>query len=286
MQKLYTALVTVRHHELDCFGRVHPSTYLRMLAQTAVEASTAAGYDAAWYATAGCLWLVRRSSFELVRPARAEEPLEIRTWVEDFRRVRSHRRYAVSVRGEPLLDARTDWVYVDAATGRPRRIPAEIERALADEGVAAAERAPWQSPPPPPSPARSTHRVRVADLDGLAHVNNAAYLDVLVQAVFDALGEVGWPLDACIESNAVPALVGADVEYLESARYGDTLDTRTWFTPSADGIDAHQTTFREDGTRPLVRATTRWRWMQGRSDARADVPPGLTAALRPLLAAA
>ena len=91
MDKLYTALATVRHHELDCFGRVHPSTYLRVLAQTAVEASTAAGYDADWYANAGCLWLVRRSTFELRSAARAEEPLEIRTWVEDFRRVRSHR---------------------------------------------------------------------------------------------------------------------------------------------------------------------------------------------------
>jgi acyl-CoA thioester hydrolase len=285
VDKLYTAVATVRHHEIDCFGRVHPAAYLRVLAQTAVEASTAAGYDAAWYAAAGCLWLVRRSSFELVRPARAEEPLEVRTWVEDFRRVRSHRRYDVLVHGEPRLTALTDWVYVDAGTGRPRRIPAEMEQALGVAG-GAAERAPWQSPPPPAAPARSTHRVRVSDLDGLAHVNNAAYLDVLVQAVFDALDDVGWSLDACIASGAVPVLTGADVEYLEAARYGDRLDVDTWFTPAADGVDAHQAVLRDGGPRPLVRATTRWRWMQGRSDERADPPPALLAALRPLVAAA
>jgi len=286
VDKLYTALVTVRHHELDCFGRVHPSTYLRVLAQTAVEASTAAGYDADWYAAAGCLWLVRRSTFDLVRPARAEEPLEIQTWVEDFRRVRSHRSYEVRVHGDTLVRARTDWVYVDAATGRPRRIPAEIEEGLGMAGVPAAERAPWQSPPPPANPARSVHRVRVSDLDGLAHMNNAAYLDVLVQAVFDALDDVGWSLDACIGSGAVPVLAGADVEYLESARYREQLDVATWFTPTADGLEAHQTIGRDGGARPLVRATTRWCWMCGPSDERADAPPALLAALRPLLAAA
>lgn len=285
MDKLYTALVTVRHHELDCFGRVHPSTYLRVLAQTAVEASTAAGYDADWYANAGCLWLVRRSTFELRRAARAEEPLEIRTWVEDFRRVRSHRCYEIRVNGETRLTARTDWVYVDAASGRPRRVPAEIEEALGHAGVPGAEREAWQSPPPPPSPARSTHRVRVSDLDGLAHMNNAAYLDVLVQAVFDALEDVGWSLDACIGSGVVPVLAGADVEYLESARYRDQLDLATWFTPTADGLDAHQTILRDGSTRPLVRATTRWQWMRGPSDEQADAPPALLTALRPLLAA-
>jgi acyl-CoA thioester hydrolase len=286
VDKLYTAVVTVRHHEIDCFGRVHPSTYLRVLAQTAVEASTAAGYDADWYAAAGCLWLVRRSTFDLTRPARAEEPLEVRTWVEDFRRVRSHRCYELRVHSQTRLTARTDWVYVDTASGRPRRIPAEIEQALGLAGAAASEREPWHSPLPPASPARSTHRVRVSDLDGLAHVNNAAYLDILVQAVFDALEDVGWSLDACIGSGAVPVLAGADVEYLESARYRDQLDIATWFTPTADGLDAHQTILRDGVTRPLVRATTRWRWMRGPSDERAEAPPALLAALRPLLAAA
>src|SRR5439155_1287636 len=84
---VYTSLVNVRHHELDGFGRVHPGVYLRYLAHAAVEASTAAGFDAAWYAAAGAVWLVRRSTFTVLRPATAGEELEIRTWVEDRWRV-------------------------------------------------------------------------------------------------------------------------------------------------------------------------------------------------------
>jgi acyl-CoA thioesterase FadM len=80
-------------------------------------------------------------------------------------------------------------------------------------------------------------------------------------------------------------LAGADLEYLESARYGDRLDIATWFTPTAEGLEAHQVILRDGSARPLVRATTRWTWMRGPSDERAEAPAALLAALRPLLAA-
>src|SRR5881397_2932663 len=123
---VYTAHVTVRHDELDRFGRLHPAVYLRYLAHAAVEASTAAGYDAAWYARAGTMWLVRRSTLDVRRPVRAGERLLVSTWVEDFRRVRSHRRYELVGTDGLCVDARTDWVYVDAESLRPRRVPAEL----------------------------------------------------------------------------------------------------------------------------------------------------------------
>ena len=283
---VYTARVQVRHHELDAFGRVHAAVYLRYLAQAAVEASTAVGFDADWYAAAGTLWLVRRSTFEVGRPARAGERLEIRTWVEDFRRVRSHRRYEIRDPHAALcLTALTDWVYVAAATGRPRRVPAQMEGAFGLDGARARERPPWRAPAPPAAPARAVHRVGYAELDSLGHMNNAAYLDVCTQAALDALGDVGWSLDRVLASGAVPELRAGDIEYLEAARYGDYLETLTWFAPVAGGLEAHQDVARVADGRPLVRATTRLCWADVGSGLRVDWPPGLLAALRPLLAA-
>jgi YbgC/YbaW family acyl-CoA thioester hydrolase len=143
----------------------------------------------------------------------------------------------------------------------------------------------WQVPPPPANPARASHRVRVHDLDSLGHVNNAVYLDVVAQAAFDAFEAAGWSLERLVVENTVPALVRADLEYLEAARYGDALDTHTWFTALDDGIDIHQDVKRESDGRTLVRATTGWRWVEPRSGAAANVPTGLLAALAPLRAA-
>jgi acyl-CoA thioester hydrolase len=65
---------------------------------------------------------------EYLRPAFAGQRIKVETWVVNMRRVRSLRRYRflrvadeqVLVRGE------TDWVFVDANSGGPRAIPAQV----------------------------------------------------------------------------------------------------------------------------------------------------------------
>jgi acyl-CoA thioester hydrolase len=281
---VYTAEVRVRHDELDCFGRVQPGVYLRYLAQAAVDASTAVGLDAAWYARARARWLVRRSTFAIARPVGAGERLQVRTWVEDFRRVRSHRGYELrDGRGEVTLTARTDWVYVDAASGRPRRIPEEAERAFGPPAGSAAERPGWSAPAPPAAPACARYRVRYADLDSLGHMNNAAYVDALVEATLETLADRGLPLAALPVGGHVPLVVGGDIEYREPARHGDVLEIRTWFSAGAE-LGVHQEVVRAGDVRALVRASLRWRWMDVARRLDGPVPAGVLGALGSLAA--
>ena len=286
VSSLYTAHVTVRHDEVDRFGRAHPGVYLRYLAHAAVEASSAAGYDAGWYARAGVMWLVRRSTFELADVARAGERLAIRTWVEDFRRVRSHRRYAVhGADGRRCLEALTDWVYVDALSGRPRRVPSEFAAAFGVAPGAGSGRDAWDAPPPPATAARSVHRVRACVVDTVGHVNNAVYLDLAAEAVLEALAAAGWSLERMIGDGGVPVLARADLEYLEPARHGDQLEITTWFTPAAGALEAHQRIGHSAVDRTLVRAATRWRWTEPARGAHLELPDAVLDALGPLLAA-
>jgi len=276
---VYSARVRIGHHELDAFGRVYPAAYLRHLAAVAVDASTAAGFDARWYARAGVHWLVRRNTFEVHVPAAAGDDLTIRTWVEDFRRVRSQRRYDVSSSsGARVLDAVTDWVLVETATGKLRRIPDEVVAGFGG-GTPDASRPPWTSPPVPVAAARATYPVRYTDLDALMHVNNAAYLDVLFQAALDAAASVGWGLEAMAAAGAVPLCVAGDVEYLDAARFGDRLAITTWFTPWPDVLGVHQELARESDGRALVRSTVRWAWRDPLTRATVATPRGLADAV-------
>jgi acyl-CoA thioester hydrolase len=284
---VYTDRLRVRHHELDPFGRVTPATFLRWLAQVAIDASSDAGFDGAWYAAAGAHWLVRRTTFTLHRALGADDRVVLRTWVEDFRRVRSLRRYAVTTGdGAPVCDAATDWVYVEDATGRLRRIPEAITQGLGlvPPTDAAPARADWTAPPAPAAAPRPVYPVRWSDLDALAHVNNAAYLDLCMQGVLDVLGAHGWPVPRLLAEGGMPVVVGGDVEYLDAALPGDRLAAVTWFGPAADGLTAHQRLEREGDGRAIVQANTRWRWPAAAGAAGAP-PAALPAALGPLLAA-
>ena len=81
---------------------------------------------------AGASWVVRSHKIEYLSPAYAGDRIEALTWVVDFRRIRSTRRYKFIRQSdqEVLAQGETDWVFVDATTGRPRKIPSNVSNAF------------------------------------------------------------------------------------------------------------------------------------------------------------
>jgi acyl-CoA thioester hydrolase len=72
--------------------------------------------------------VARRYRIEYRQPAVLDDELEIATWVSDAKRATAVRHYTIRrvVDGELLARAYVLWVWVDLATGRPIRIPAEF----------------------------------------------------------------------------------------------------------------------------------------------------------------
>lgn len=114
--------VTVPAAAQDVNGHASNIEYVRWMQDAAVAHAEAVGCAAATMAL-GATWVIRSHKIEYKRPAYVGETVVVRTWVADVRRVASVRKYEV-VRGAELLAmGETEWVFVEAATGRPRRIP-------------------------------------------------------------------------------------------------------------------------------------------------------------------
>ena len=77
---------------------------------------------------AGATWVVRMHRVEYLRPAFAGEQIIVLTWVSNFRRVQSLRKYRIiRVKDNAVLvEGETDWVFVNAKTGRLRSIPKNV----------------------------------------------------------------------------------------------------------------------------------------------------------------
>ena len=75
---------------------------------------------------------MRSHRIEYLRPAFVDDPIEVRTWIVNFSRVRSTRRYQFVRRsdGAILAKGETDWVFVNAETGRPCSIPEEVKNSF------------------------------------------------------------------------------------------------------------------------------------------------------------
>lgn len=112
---------------IDGNGHVNNVAYVQWMQDVAVKHSDAVGCSDATRA-AGCTWVARTHKIEYLRPAFAGDRIRLTTWVADFRRVRSLRHYEFhrAADGQLLARGETDWVYIDAQSGRPCSIPESV----------------------------------------------------------------------------------------------------------------------------------------------------------------
>ena len=73
-------------------------------------------------------WVIREHRIEYLLPAFESEEIEIRTWVENIRKVSSLRKYEFIRKTDDkiLVKGESDWVFVDVKTGSPQVIPDKV----------------------------------------------------------------------------------------------------------------------------------------------------------------
>ena len=246
--------------DLDAFGELRNTTLLRLLQETATRASTDAGFDPRYYDRTGTMWIIRRTTLTLASPARYGDLLTVRTWIADFRRVRSQREYEVRTGDRLVARALTDWVFVDAVHGKPRRIPDEWETTFMPDGPTTLPRVPFPEVAPVPQAATRTRRIELHELDALRHVNNSNYVSYVEQGLFDLCGSAKWGLEQQIAAGGRLRAVRHDLEYLDAALYGEDIAVTIWpIATDEEGIELHAHLHRRDA-RPLLQARSRYRW--------------------------
>ena len=280
MSRVFRWRVPVWQADVDAFDEVRSSVLLRFLQETATRASTDAGFDPLFYERAGTMWLVRRTVLELLAPARYGDEIEAVTWIADFRRVRSRRDYEIRSGERLIARAHTDWVYVDRVQSRPRSVPEEMQRVFLPDGRAPLERPPFPDATPPPWALASERRIELHELDALRHVNNANYVHYVEQAALDAATAAGWSLAEQLAAGGRFRAVTHDLEYLEAALYGEALSVVTWPDAlTAETLDRRTWICRAAAPRPVLRAASRYAWVDAETGKVRTMPVALRAAL-------
>jgi acyl-CoA thioesterase FadM len=207
----------VRFDESGADGDLRSSGYLRYAQDLAWRHSEAAGFDRAWYAEHGLLWLVRCIDLEIRGPVANGATLTVSTEVIGWRRVWARREstFRDAADGRTLANAHIDWVLLNAA-GRPARVPDELSGFFSDGASFTPGRVDLVEAPENARRARLS--VRPQDLDPMAHVNNATYVDYLEEALLQA-GE-----EAVLQH--VPRRYR--LEYIRPAELGDDLLATSW----------------------------------------------------------
>lgn len=279
----------VRHYECDAYGHVSHANYLRYMQEAAFDASAAVGYDYARYRAMGQHWLIRETDITYHRPLVYGDSVVVRTWVSDFRRVRSRRMYELSLvgSGELVATAATEWVFLDSATLRPLTVPPEMVAAFWHPGATEGpRREPFpEAPPAPPGEFRMRQSVQWRDIDQAQHVNNANYLAYIQECSVQVAEAFGWPLARLLAQDRGIVARRYRIEYREPAVLGDELEVSTFVSDVK-----RATAVRHYGIRRLrdnallARANVLWVWVDLRTGRPVKIPPDFIAAFEPNIA--
>ncbi|WP_338030613.1 thioesterase family protein [Deinococcus ficus] len=137
----WAAFPALRQHEitltataadLDDMGHVNNTVYLGWCEAVARAHAASQGMDTPALMALGAVPLARQHTIRYLRPALLGDSVRVRTLLLNHSGPRSTRVYTVDRLGsgepERLAECRTDWVWVDPATGRPKRAPVEVAR--------------------------------------------------------------------------------------------------------------------------------------------------------------
>jgi acyl-CoA thioester hydrolase len=128
LNHIYTRSFTIPEDAIDENGHANNVAYVQWMQDIAVEHYSSLGGMQAQGEDA--TWVVREHRIEYLLPAFVGEEIEVRTWVENIRRVRSLRKYEFARKsdGKVLVKGETDWVFLDIKTGKPLPIPDEVSK--------------------------------------------------------------------------------------------------------------------------------------------------------------
>jgi acyl-CoA thioester hydrolase len=131
MHPVYRFEIEVTAENVDRNGHVNNVVYIQWMQDAAVAHARASGCMRESRAV-GATWVVRTHQIEYLSPAFNGDKLTLLTWPSNFQRVRSLRKYKFIREKDKAVIARaeTDWVFVNAKTGRPQSIPVEVKETL------------------------------------------------------------------------------------------------------------------------------------------------------------
>lgn len=125
---MYTFQSRVRYTELNHHkGIMDPSGIINYFQDCSTFQSEDMNRGLAYLSAKNRVWLLNSWQLNLLQPIRLGEEITIGTWPYDFKGIYGYRNFIMkSLCDETLAVASSIWVYVDTVTGKPTRIPKDL----------------------------------------------------------------------------------------------------------------------------------------------------------------
>jgi len=181
--KIYTHQTHVHAYEADFNDNLKFSSLFNHMQDAATVHATRLGVGFEQLGPAGLFWVLAWVHIEMQDAPAMGVPFSLKTWAKTPHKLYSMRDFRFETEaGVPFARATTAWLLLNMKSKRPlplKRLPIEIDYQY---DYSALDAVPEKMTPLTRSDWLHTHRVQYADLDLNNHVNNARYVEVLMNA--------------------------------------------------------------------------------------------------------
>lgn len=236
----------ISFHEVDAKKRVFLPSLWKYLQETAWSHAHRIGIGYLDLAQNGHFWILSRLAIEMKEYPGWGDQIRVKTWVLGSSRLFALRDFSILKEdGRVIGGAKSAWVVLDFKNRKPQRIEPFLRGLipLPDQQGAGTKLEKLPAPEDPVEEASFT--VRYSDLDIHQHVNNARYIE--------------WILDSySFEMNQAHQIATFEMNFLSESNYGEKLFIRTEQKKDLPLTFLH-TIVRKDDGQELCRARVRWR---------------------------
>jgi len=176
----------VHYHEINPEEQAAPMILLYYLEDAAIAHSESVGYGVAQIKAEGLAWILNRWHLQVDRYPRLGEKIILETWPSSFERFYATREFLIRDVAEEIIGRATSlWIFYNITTKRPCRIPTEFREAYGLDPFRAIEDPfdPLDTIGEGAGTGEQEFLVRRSDIDTNGHVNNANYLQWMLEVV-------------------------------------------------------------------------------------------------------
>ena len=201
----------LRSYEVDFQNRLRLSVLFHFMQETASNQIERQGVGIDVLRTENLAWVLSRLLIVMDRYPGWGEEILVKTWPRGIERLFALREFLITSRqGEVLGRVTSNWLLVDLATRRPKRLEEVFKRMPIDPGNQALDRRLEKLPPLEKPEEGLSVRAAYQQIDLNRHVNNAHY--------------VGWILNSFSrEWHQRYHLAGLQINFLAETRFGEVL---------------------------------------------------------------